>query len=76
MRTKILRILVRTRHTHIYIYIYIVSVQNAFLKAPWYSPRDPKLRMVDAEDIGRLSFRGFTITLFRHATLGRTPLDE
>jgi hypothetical protein len=26
--------------------------------------------------LGRLSFRGFTITLFRHTTLGRTPLDE
>jgi hypothetical protein len=24
----------------------------------------------------RLIFRGFTITLFRHPTLGRTPLDE
>jgi hypothetical protein len=26
--------------------------------------------------LGHLIFRGFTITLFRHATLGRTPLDE
>jgi hypothetical protein len=26
--------------------------------------------------LGRLIFRGFTITLFRHSTLGRTPLDE
>jgi hypothetical protein len=26
--------------------------------------------------LGRLSFRGFTITHFRHTTLGRTPLDE
>jgi hypothetical protein len=26
--------------------------------------------------LGRLIFRGFTITHFRHATLGRTPLDE
>jgi hypothetical protein len=26
--------------------------------------------------LGRLTFRGFTITLFRHTTLGRTPLDE
>jgi hypothetical protein len=26
--------------------------------------------------IGRLIFRGFTITLFGHTTLGRTPLDE
>jgi hypothetical protein len=26
--------------------------------------------------IGRLIFRGFTITLFRHTTFGRTPLDE
>jgi hypothetical protein len=26
--------------------------------------------------LGRLIFRGFTITLFRHTTLGRTPLDE
>jgi hypothetical protein len=27
-------------------------------------------------DLGRLIFRGFTITIFRHTTLGRTPLDE
>jgi hypothetical protein len=26
--------------------------------------------------LGRLIFRGFTITLSRHTTLGRTPLDE
>jgi hypothetical protein len=26
--------------------------------------------------LGRLTFRGFTITLFRHPTFGRTPLDE
>jgi hypothetical protein len=26
--------------------------------------------------LGRIIFRGFTITLFRHTTLGRTPLDE
>jgi hypothetical protein len=26
--------------------------------------------------LGRLIFRGFTITLFRHTTLERTPLDE
>jgi hypothetical protein len=26
--------------------------------------------------LGRLIVRGFTITLFRHTTLGRTPLDE
>jgi hypothetical protein len=26
--------------------------------------------------LGRLIFRGFTITLFRHTTLGRTPLEE
>jgi hypothetical protein len=26
--------------------------------------------------LGRLIFRGFTITIFRHPTLGRTPLDE
>jgi hypothetical protein len=26
--------------------------------------------------LGRLIFRGFTITLFRHTTVGRTPLDE
>jgi hypothetical protein len=26
--------------------------------------------------LGRLIFRGFTITLFRHITLSRTPLDE
>jgi hypothetical protein len=26
--------------------------------------------------LGRLIFRGFTITLFRHTTFGRTPLDE
>jgi hypothetical protein len=26
--------------------------------------------------LGRLIFRGFAITLFRHTTLGRTPLDE
>jgi hypothetical protein len=26
--------------------------------------------------LGRLIFRGFTITHFRHTTLGRTPLDE
>jgi hypothetical protein len=26
--------------------------------------------------LGRLIFRGFTITLFRHTTLGSTPLDE
>jgi hypothetical protein len=26
--------------------------------------------------LGRLIFRGFTITLFRHTTLGRTLLDE
>jgi hypothetical protein len=26
--------------------------------------------------LDRLIFRGFTITLFRHTTLGRTPLDE
>jgi hypothetical protein len=26
--------------------------------------------------LGLLSFRGFTITLFRHTTCGRTPLDE
>jgi hypothetical protein len=26
--------------------------------------------------LGRLIFGGFTITLFRHITLGRTPLDE
>jgi hypothetical protein len=26
--------------------------------------------------LGRLIFRGFTITLFRHTTLSRTPLDE
>jgi hypothetical protein len=26
--------------------------------------------------LGRLIFRGFTITLFGHTTLGRTPLDE
>jgi hypothetical protein len=26
--------------------------------------------------LGRLIFRGFTITLYRHTTLGRTPLDE
>jgi hypothetical protein len=26
--------------------------------------------------LGRLIFRGFTITLFSHTTLGRTPLDE
>jgi hypothetical protein len=28
------------------------------------------------EGLGRLIFRGFTITHFRHTTLGRTPLDE
>jgi hypothetical protein len=26
--------------------------------------------------LGRLIFRGFTITLFRHTTFGRIPLDE
>jgi hypothetical protein len=26
--------------------------------------------------LGRLIFRGFTITLFRHTTLGKTPLEE
>jgi hypothetical protein len=26
--------------------------------------------------LGRLIFRGFTITHIRHTTLGRTPLDE
>jgi hypothetical protein len=26
--------------------------------------------------LDRLIFRGFTITHFRHTTLGRTPLDE
>jgi hypothetical protein len=26
--------------------------------------------------LGRFIFRGFTITLFRHTTLDRTPLDE
>jgi hypothetical protein len=26
--------------------------------------------------LGRLIIRGFTITHFRHTTLGRTPLDE
>jgi hypothetical protein len=26
--------------------------------------------------LGRLIFRGFTITQFRHTTLGKTPLDE
>jgi hypothetical protein len=26
--------------------------------------------------LGCLIFRGFTITLFRHTTFGRTPLDE
>jgi hypothetical protein len=26
--------------------------------------------------LGRLIFFGFTITLFRHTTVGRTPLDE
>jgi hypothetical protein len=26
--------------------------------------------------LGRLVVRGFTITLFRHTALGRTPLDE
>jgi hypothetical protein len=26
--------------------------------------------------LGLLIFRGFTITLFRHTTVGRTPLDE
>jgi hypothetical protein len=26
--------------------------------------------------LGRLIFRCFTITLFRHTTFGRTPLDE
>jgi hypothetical protein len=26
--------------------------------------------------LGRLIFRGFTITHFRHTTFGRTPLDE
>jgi hypothetical protein len=26
--------------------------------------------------LGRLIFRGFTITQFRHTTLGRIPLDE
>jgi hypothetical protein len=26
--------------------------------------------------LGRLIFRGFTFTLFRHTTFGRTPLDE
>jgi hypothetical protein len=26
--------------------------------------------------LGRLIFRGFAITHFRHTTLGRTPLDE
>jgi hypothetical protein len=26
--------------------------------------------------LGRLIFRGFTITHFRHTTVGRTPLDE
>ena len=26
--------------------------------------------------LGRLIFRGFTITQFRHTTFGRTPLDE
>jgi hypothetical protein len=26
--------------------------------------------------LGRLNFRGFTITLFKHTTFGGTPLDE
>jgi hypothetical protein len=26
--------------------------------------------------LGRLIYRGFTITILRHTTLGRTPLDE
>jgi hypothetical protein len=26
--------------------------------------------------LGRLNFRGFAITYFRHTTLGKTPLDE
>jgi hypothetical protein len=26
--------------------------------------------------LGRLSFRGFMVTLYRHTTFGRTPLDE
>jgi hypothetical protein len=26
--------------------------------------------------LGRLIYRGFTITHFRHTTVGRTPLDE
>jgi hypothetical protein len=28
------------------------------------------------EHLGRLSFRGFMITLFRHTTVGRTHLNE
>jgi hypothetical protein len=43
----------------------IVSLQLFFCMA-----RQPYM------GLGRLIFRGFTITLFRHTTLGRTPLDE
>jgi hypothetical protein len=40
------------------------------------SPPPPPMARQPLEGLGRLIFRGFTITHFRHTTVGRTPLDE
>ena len=45
--------------------------QNLLFCTPFFSMARQPLG-----GLGRHIFRGFTITLFRHITLGRTPLDE
>jgi hypothetical protein len=39
------------------------------------SPPPPPMARQPLGGLGRLIFRGFTITHFRHTTLGRAPLD-
>jgi hypothetical protein len=47
-------------HLHLVLYFFFFSYSST---APFRVPRPPH-------------YRGFTITHFRHTTLGRTPLDE
>jgi hypothetical protein len=47
-----------------------ISARHVLMHTYFFMARQP------LGGLGRLIFRGFTITLFRHTTLGRTPLDE
>jgi hypothetical protein len=53
-----------------------VSVASLFVIRIWLINVFFSMARQPLRGLGRLIFRGFTITHFRHTTLGRTPLNE